>query len=242
MKTSQTGIDLIKKFEGCVLHSYKDPVGIWTIGYGHTVGVKSGQKITQKQAETFLKEDLKIYEKGVTDSKVKVNQNQFDALVSFAYNCGVGSLKTLVANRNLNQITQALLLYNKAGGKILAGLVRRRKAEKDLFEKAVPVTQTSSQKTYTVKSGDTLSGIGSHFNVAVEKLVSLNNIKNKNVVSVGQVLKLTGTVTTDKIYKVKSGDTLGQIAINNNTTVKKLLEKNEIKDANKIAIGQQIRI
>ena len=242
MKTSQTGINLIKEFEGCVLQAYDDSTGTWTIGYGHTVGVKRGQKITQTQAESFLKNDLVIYENGVKGTKLSLNQNQFDALVSFAYNCGVGSLKTLVANRNLKQISEALLLYNKAGGKVLAGLVRRRKAEKELFEKAVPVTQTSSQKTYTVKSGDTLSGIGSRFNVAVEKLVSLNNIKNKNVISVGQVLKLTGTSVSDKIYKVKDGDTLSQIAVKNNTTVKKLLEKNEIKDANKIAIGQKIKI
>lgn len=242
MKTSQTGINLIKEFEGCVLQAYDDSTGVWTIGYGHTVGVKRGQKITQNQAESFLKNDLVIYENGVKGTKINLNQNQFDALVSFAYNCGVGSLKTLVANRNLKQISEALLLYNKAGGKVLAGLVRRRKAEKALFEKTVPVTQNSSQKTYTVKSGDTLSGIGSRFNVAVEKLVSLNNIKNKNVISVGQVLKLTGTVVSDKIYKVKEGDTLSQIAVKNNTTVKKLLEKNEIKNANKIAIGQQIRI
>ena len=242
MKTSQTGINLIKEFEGCVLQAYDDSTGVWTIGYGHTVGVKRGQKITQVQAESFLKNDLVIYENGVTGTKINLNQNQFDALVSFAYNCGVGSLKTLVANRNLKQISEALLLYNKAGGKVLAGLVRRRKAEKELFEKAVPVTQTSSQKTYTVKSGDTLSGIGSRFNVDVKKLVAYNNIKNENMISVGQVLKLTGTVVSDKIYKVKSGDTLSQIAVKNNTTVKKLLEKNEIKDANKIAIGQKIRI
>lgn len=242
MKTSQTGINLIKEFEGCVLTAYDDSTGTYTIGYGHTVGVKRGQKITQAQAESFLKNDLVIYENGVTGTKLSLNQNQFDALVSFAYNCGVGSLKTLVANRNLKQISEALLLYNKAGGKVLAGLVRRRKAEKELFEKTVPVTQTSSQKTYTVKSGDTLSGIGSRFKVDVKKLVALNNIKNENMISVGQVLKLTGTVSTDKIYKVKEGDTLSQIAVNNNTTVKKLLEKNEIKDANKIAIGQQIRI
>ena len=146
MKTSQTGINLIKKFEGCVLHAYKDPVGVWTIGYGHTVGVKDGQKITQKQAETFLKEDLKIYEKGVTDSKVKINQNQFDALVSFAYNCGVGSLKTLLSGRTLNQVSDALLLYNKAGSRVLQGLVNRRKAEKELFDKGVAVSKPTVSK------------------------------------------------------------------------------------------------
>lgn len=139
MKISQTGIDLIKKFEGCVLHAYKDPIGVWTIGYGHTVGVKSGQKVTQKQAESLLKQDLKIYENHVTKSGVKVNQNQFDALVSFTYNCGAGSLKTLLNGRTLNEVSKALLLYNKAGGRKLQGLVNRRKAEKELFDKEVKV-------------------------------------------------------------------------------------------------------
>ena len=139
MKISKNGIELIKKFEGCVLHAYKDPVGVWTIGYGHTVGVKSGQSITQAQAEKFLKDDLVIYEKAVTDSKVKVNQNQFDALVSFTYNCGAGSLKTLLSGRTLNEVSKALLLYNKAGGRVLQGLVNRRKAEKELFDKEVKV-------------------------------------------------------------------------------------------------------
>lgn len=141
MKISKNGIELIKKFEGCVLHAYKDPVGVWTIGFGHTVGVKDGQKITQAQAEKFLKDDLVIYEKAVTDSKLKVNQNQFDALVSFTYNCGAGSLKTLLSGRTLNQVSDALLLYNKAGGKILQGLVNRRKAEKELFDKEVKVSK-----------------------------------------------------------------------------------------------------
>lgn len=249
MKTSQTGINLIKEFEGCVLHAYKDPIGVWTIGYGHTVGVKQGQKLTQKQAEEYLKSDLKIYENGVTNTKLKLNQNQFDALVSFAYNCGVGSLKTLISGRTLGQIAEALLLYNKAGGKTLAGLVRRRKAEKELFEKKVttstPVkegTKKPTQSSYTVRSGDTLSDIASRFNVTTKKLIELNGIKNANVISIGQVLKLTGSVPTQKIYKVKSGDTLSGIAKKYKTTTKKLQDKNGIKDANKIQIGQQIKI
>ena len=103
MKTSQNGINLIKKYEGCRLTAYKCPAGLWTIGYGHTKNVKSGQKITQKQAENFLKQDLKTFEKGVEKAvKVRLNQNQFDALVSFAYNCGLGALKTSTLLRKLN--------------------------------------------------------------------------------------------------------------------------------------------
>lgn len=133
MKISNKGIELIKQFEGCVLHAYKDPIGVWTIGYGHTVGVKKGQVLTQKQADEFLKNDLVIYEKHVDRTKLSLNQNQYDSLVSFTYNCGVGSLQMLVKGRTLTEIGNALLLYNKAGGRVLNGLVRRRKAEQDLF-------------------------------------------------------------------------------------------------------------
>ena len=135
MKTSQNGINLIKKFEGCRLTAYKCPAGVWTIGYGHTAGVKEGQKITQEQADNFLILDLKVYENHVNNLKLPLNQNQFDALVSFTYNCGQGNLRTLVRNRSLGQIAEALLLYNKAGGTILQGLVRRRKEERELFLK-----------------------------------------------------------------------------------------------------------
>lgn len=134
MRTSQKGIDLMKSFEGCRLASYKCPAGVWTIGYGHTAGVKAGQVITQTQAETFLRNDLVKYEGYVAQNvKLSLNQGQFDALVSFAYNCGVGNLRTLVKNRNHGQIANALLRYNKAAGKVLSGLTRRRKAEQKLF-------------------------------------------------------------------------------------------------------------
>jgi hypothetical protein len=88
----------------------------------------------------MLKSDVKKYEKYVTDNvKLPLNENQFSALVSFCYNCGVGNLRTLVKNRNAQQIADAMILYNKASGKVLAGLVRRREAERKLFLKAVSV-------------------------------------------------------------------------------------------------------
>lgn len=133
MRISSKGINLIKSFEGCHLTAYKCPAGVWTIGYGHTVGIKEGQTITQAQADAYLVSDLEKYEKYVANTKLDLNQNQFDALVSFTYNCGNGNLKTLVQNRTLSQIAAAMLLYNKSGGKVLNGLVRRRQAEHDLF-------------------------------------------------------------------------------------------------------------
>lgn len=138
MKISKRGIDLIKQFEGCRLTAYKDPAGVWTIGYGHTKSVKQGMKITQEQAEELLKKDLAVYEAKVEKySKYNWNQNQFDALVSFAYN--IGSIDQLTSNgrRSIKTISDKILEYNKAGGKTLEGLVRRRKAEKELFDKAV---------------------------------------------------------------------------------------------------------
>ena len=134
MNISQNGIDLIKRFEGCSLSAYRCPRGVWTIGWGHTAGVKQGDRITQEQADELLKNDLKVFEAHVRNIvKIPLKQNQFDALVSFCYNCGAANLKKLVSNRNTTQIAAAITLYNKSGGKTLAGLVKRRKAEKDLF-------------------------------------------------------------------------------------------------------------
>ena len=133
MKTSDRGIALIKSFEGCRLTAYLCPSGVWTIGYGHTSGVKKGQVITLAQAESFLKSDLEKYEKYVIETGLVLNQNQFDALVSFTYNCGNGNLKKLINGRTLPEIADAMLLYNKSNGKVLAGLTRRRQAERELF-------------------------------------------------------------------------------------------------------------
>lgn len=135
MKTSSRGINLIKQFEGCHLKAYKCPAGVWTIGYGHTSGVKEGQVITQKKADEYLLKDLAKFEKHVTsyDKIYNWNQNQFDAMVSFAFN--IGSISQLTANgtRTIGQISSKILAYNKAAGTELAGLTRRRKAEQKLF-------------------------------------------------------------------------------------------------------------
>ncbi len=133
MKTSNKGIELIKSFEGCHLTSYKCPSSVWTIGYGHTAGTCGGMVITQAKAEEYLKSDLAKFEKYVTNTGLKLNQNQFDALVSFTYNCGHGNLKKLINGRTLAQIADAILLYNKSRGKVLSGLVRRRQSERALF-------------------------------------------------------------------------------------------------------------
>lgn len=141
MKTSQNGIDLIKQFERCRLEAYKalSTEKYFTIGYGHMgADVKQGMIISQARAEELLKTDLEKCEKSVTTATAKysgLNQNQFDALVSFTYNCGAGNLAKLVEGRTLAQVAEAIMKYNKADGKELAGLTRRRKAERELFIK-----------------------------------------------------------------------------------------------------------
>ena len=137
MKTSRRGINLIKEFEGLRLTAYRCPAGVYTIGYGHTRGVKRGMKITEEEASAFLTADLLNREKAVEryDSVYHWNQNEFDALVSFTFNCGATNLRALLRNgrRNRSQIAATLPLYRKAGGKVLKGLERRRAAEKALF-------------------------------------------------------------------------------------------------------------
>ena len=137
MKTSQRGINLIKQFEGVRLTAYKCPAGVYTIGYGHTRGVKRGMRITEEEASAYLTADLLNSEKAVEryDRVYHWNQNAYDALVSFTFNCGAANLRSLLRNgrRNRSQIAATLPLYRKAGGKVLKGLERRRAAEKALF-------------------------------------------------------------------------------------------------------------
>ena len=143
MKISNAGLDIIKKYEGCRLEAYKCPAGVWTIGYGHTKGVKKGMKITAAKAEAYLKSDCKSSEKAVNKymKKYNFNQNQFDALVSFTFNCGAGSLKTLVNNgaRSIEEISKKIPAYCKANGVTLEGLRKRRNSEKALFDKKVDI-------------------------------------------------------------------------------------------------------
>lgn len=139
MKISEKGLNLIKKFEGCRLEAYRDPAGVLTIGYGHTHGVQEGMRITQETADEYLRDDCAAAEKNVNgfDAKYHWNQNQFDALVSFAFN--LGSINQLTANgtRSIAEISAKIPEYCHAGGKKLSGLVRRRAAEKELFDTPV---------------------------------------------------------------------------------------------------------
>jgi len=149
MKTSDKGIDLIKKYEGFRAKAYKCPADKWTIGYGHTSGVNSGDVISEKQAEEFLRADLTTAERALNRTRLHLNQNQFDALVSFIFNVGVGRPKShpkgpagflgstllIKARHDVNDptIRKEFERWIYAGGKALNGLVRRRKEEADLY-------------------------------------------------------------------------------------------------------------
>jgi lysozyme len=139
-KINPAGLNLIKTFEGCSLKAYRDPVGIWTIGYGHTgTDVREGQAITQQQADDLLARDLARFESGVNGLvSHSISPNQFAALVSFAFNLGMGALQesTLMRLVNAGDYAGAKAQFGRwvnAGGRTLEGLVRRRAAEAKLF-------------------------------------------------------------------------------------------------------------
>ena len=200
MKISDTGLTLIKKFEGCHLTAYKCPAGIWTIGFGHTAGVRQGDKITQEQADKFLIKDVEKAEKAVNayENTYHYTQNEYDSLVSFTYNCGAGNFRNLIklGSRSKKIIAEKMLLYNKAGGVVLRGLTRRRQDEHALFVKA---TNSNTKNYYPVYIGtseridDVLAGIG-----AVKDYDNTKNkqyLKRKPIAIANGIKTYTGTAT-----------------------------------------------
>ena len=140
MQISKEGLSLIKKFEGLELEAYKCAAGVWTIGYGHTKGVKEGDVITSAEADVLLAEELEEFEGYINDCvTVELTQYQYDALVSWVYNLGPANLKASTMLKVLNSgkyedVPAQIKRWNKAGGKVLEGLIRRREAEALLFE------------------------------------------------------------------------------------------------------------
>lgn len=141
MKINKAGLDIIKEYEGCILKAYLCPARVWTIGYGHTGDdVHNGLVITKEQAEDLLKKDLAVFEKEVTKAvgNSPTNENQFSAFVSLSYNIGSSAFAKSSALRehkagNYQLAAAKMLLWNKSGGRVLAGLIRRRKAEAALY-------------------------------------------------------------------------------------------------------------
>lgn len=139
MKTSSKGVELIKAHEGFVPHAYKCPAGVWTIGFGHTGGVKSGDVVSRAKADALLRSDLATAEGVVNAERLRLNQNQFDALVSFVFNVGGGNfrrstlLKVLKQDVNSDRIGSEMKRWVHGGGKRLPGLVKRRNDEVKLY-------------------------------------------------------------------------------------------------------------
>ena len=139
MRASATLIAAIKKFEGVSLTAYQDAKGVWTIGYGHTEGVKKGDKITLYQAEQFLREDLKKFEAVADKCRMLTTQGRYDAVLDFIYNCGPTNFskstlkKYIESNRKVWEIQEQFLPWVNSGGKKLGGLVTRRIWEANRF-------------------------------------------------------------------------------------------------------------
>ena len=140
---NKRGLELVKHFEGLHLYAYQDPVGIWTIGYGHTGlihndgTVRKGRVITEQEAENLLVHDMKYFSERVEKLiTVPLTDDQFDALVSFDFNTGAlhrSTLRTKLNNGDYEGAANEFPKWNKAGGKVLRGLTRRRKSEQNLF-------------------------------------------------------------------------------------------------------------
>ena len=143
MNVSQNCVELIKHFEGFEDTAYLCPANVWTIGYGRTRNVKEGDRITEAQAERDLLEELEEFKHQVLHSvKVELTQNELDALTSWTYNLGVGNLKSSTLLKKLNagnksEVPAEMIRWNKANGKVLAGLTKRREAEAELWAKEV---------------------------------------------------------------------------------------------------------
>lgn len=137
MRSSDTLIEAIKGFEGFRAEAYKCPAGVWTIGYGHTAGVKKGQRVSQARAEELLRQDLRSAEASVNKLGVAKTQGQYDALVDITFNCGDMSKSTLVRKiregAGKDEITKEFMRWVHSDGKVLPGLIKRRKWDAERF-------------------------------------------------------------------------------------------------------------
>ena len=138
MEINEAALEIIKRNEGCRLTAYRDVVGIPTIGYGHIEGVFMGMAITQEEADQLLREDVSKFERGVESKIETATENQFSAMVSLSYNIGLGGFGRSTVLRKHNEedyeaAADAFLMWNKSGGKVYKGLVRRRGEERDLY-------------------------------------------------------------------------------------------------------------
>lgn len=214
LNISSNGLKIIKKYEGCRLTAYKCPAGVWTIGYGHTGGVKQGMTITQAKADAYLEADCKKFVKAVNKyygtgkNKYQFNQNQFDALVSFTYNCGAGNLKTLLngGKRTIAEISAAIPKYTRANGVVLKGLANRRADEKNLFDKKVVNPYYDKYVGNSTKIDDVFKFIGVqscyYGSYSKRKKVATKNGIKAYIGSASQNMKLINLAKQGKLKKV----------------------------------------
>lgn len=220
MKTSKVGLELIKSFEGCRLKAYKavSTEKYYTIGYGHYgADVKAGMQITQTQADAYLVSDLEKFEAKVNkyNSIYNFNQNQFDALVSFAYN--VGSIDGLTNNgkRTIERISEKITAYNKSGGQVLSGLTKRRAAEKKLFDtinikKQVVVARPTLRKK---SKGEEVSNLQSNLKSALKISLDVDGDfggYTESAVKAFQEIYM-GKKEVDGVYGPKTAAKMGEI-------------------------------
>ncbi len=221
MRINEATLKLIKYFEGCHLHSYQDAVGVWTIGYGITSAdkeitgktIKRGMTISQATADRWLIESLeKKYAPKVLKYGYDLNENEFGALLSFCFNIGSIGQLTDYGRRSKKTIAKKMLLYNKAGGRVLLGLKRRREAEHNLFltpvkeEKPMEKENVVYFKKYTGKKEGIVAilddkGYDSSF-ASREKIAKLNNIKDYKGTA-EQNTKMVKLIREGKLIKKK---------------------------------------
>lgn len=207
------GLALIRRFEGCRLKAYK-PIPTekyWTIGWGHYgPDVREGQVITQPEADSLLAADCQRFADAVDNPAycpltAQLNDNQRDALISFAFNCGTSCLKTLCKGRTLTQVRDAMALYNKAGGKVLPGLERRRKAEQALFD--TPVAPASPKKEDKNVTYPYLKDVPEKFRPIIEKLMTVGIIQGdgSDPAGNGDVIDLTHEQVRTLVFVYRGG-------------------------------------
>lgn len=269
MNISQRGIDLIKSYEGCRLTAYVCPGGVWTIGWGHTGNdVYEGQVITQAEADALFLQDIERYVQPVRKYS-GLNQNQFDALCSFCYNCGAGALSDIMSG---GDVCANMMLYVHGGGEVLPGLVRRRQEEVALYN-TIETTLTSK---YTIlKDGTEIKikpgaywGLGkgnpTSGQISEEWLKNLNNSRLKvchRAINNGsdeyyvgiysqdfKTLKGTCWIPVNSVnevihHVVVSGDTVSELASQYGTTIESICALNPtIGDENIIHVNSILRV
>ncbi len=261
LSTSEQGLDLIKGFEGLRLTSYQDSAGVWTIGYGHTEGVRPGQTISQAQADNFFRSDVAWAEQAVRNNvSVPLNQGQFDAVVNITFNVGAGALESSTLLRKLNAgdyagAREEFGRWVHAGGESLEGLVRRRAEEAELFGSRAPteppvtppiehpIPSPAPASNYLVQPGDLLGSIAQRSGISLSSLLAANpQIANPNLIYPGQQILIPGD-SAPSSHMVRHGDTLGGIASRHGVSLSALLAANrQIDNPDLIFPGQQITL